>query len=48
MHQRFGAMMPGAHGDTLPIEQGRDIVGVGLAEDEGDHPAAVLRLADDT
>ncbi len=34
VHQRLGAVMPGAHRDALPVEQRRDIVRVRAVERE--------------
>ena len=30
-HQRFRAMMPGAHGDTLAVQQGCDVMRMRIA-----------------
>src|SRR5512137_1076784 len=37
--QRLGAVMPGAHGDTVPVEDLGDIVRVDVVQGEGRHPA---------
>ena len=40
-------MVAGADGDTLAIQQGGDVVGVGALHGERDDAAAILRLTQD-
>ena len=46
-HQWLGAVMPGANGNTLVIEQRAEIVWMHVSDDEGDDPDALLCRADD-
>ena len=42
LHQRLRAVVAGADGDALAVEQRGQVVGVDLAQREGDHAAAPL------
>ncbi len=47
-HQRLGAVVARAHGDALPVEDLRDVVGVDALDVERDDPGAALgRRAED-
>ena len=45
-HQRLGAMLAGAHGDAVAVQQGGDVMRVRALHGEADNAATILRRAD--
>ena len=47
LHHRLRAVVPGAHGDALAVEDRADVVRVDALEHEGEHARLLARRADE-